>query len=208
MATNAVIIVSSQGEHVSMFTRVASYLNRNLYKNKAKIVKTTVTESGQSMAVTFSKLDGKSFSWADVEDISSILTISHGAIIDGPNLGYGLGLGYQPWGTSSDSNYTELSTEGASFWSSIGWELIPVGKIILVGCSMGKTIDDPDNERAPYGQLVADTSRRTVYASNGLFAAADKETVLRHVKAIEQGSVIRPMKRFNPDPKKANLLDI
>ena len=207
MATNAVIIVSSQGKHVSMFARVANYLNRNLYKNKAKIVKTTVTESGQSLAVTFSKLDGKPFSWTDVENISSILTISHGGLLDGPNLAYGES-GYQPWGTAPDSNYTELSTEGASFWSSIGWELNPVGKIILVGCSMGKNIDDPGNNRAPYGQLVADTSRRTVYASNGLFAAADKETVLRHVQAIEKSSPIRPMKRFNPDPKKANLLDI
>lgn len=207
MATNAVIIVASQGKHVSMFARVANYLNRNLYKNKAKILKATVTESGSSLIVTFRKLDGHSFSWVDVKDISSILTISHGAIIDGPNLAYG-DIGYQPWGTNPDSDYTELSAEGTSFWSSIGWELNPVGKIILVGCSMGKSIDDPGNQRAPYGQLVADTSRRTVYASNGLFAAADKDTVLRHVKAIERGSAIRPMKRFNPDPKKANLLDI
>lgn len=201
MATNAVIIVSSQGEHISIFARVANYLNRNAYGNKATIVKTTATESGQSLVVTFSKLDGKSFSWDNVKDLSSILTISHGSFLDGPNLAYMEG-GYQPWDTGS--KLVELSAEGASFWSSIGWELKSGGKIILVGCSMGKNFLG----RGPYGQLVADTSRRTVYASNGLFAAADKDTVLRHVKAIERGSVVRPMTRFNPNPKGADLRDI
>ncbi|MBK7543735.1 MAG: hypothetical protein IPP10_18565 [Candidatus Competibacteraceae bacterium] len=52
---------------------------------------------------------------------------------------------------------------------------------------------------ASYAQGVANTSKRTTYASDGLFAAADEATALKHVKAIEKGLAIRPMKRFNPE---------
>ena len=52
---------------------------------------------------------------------------------------------------------------------------------------------------ASYAQGVANTSKRTTYASDGLFATTDEATALKHVKAIEKGLAIRPMKRFNPE---------
>lgn len=186
MATKAVIIVPSQGKHSSMFEGVAKSLSRKVYSSKAAVVRTTVTDSGGTLVVTFSKLDGKAFSWDDVSDLSTVITISHGGGCDGPNLAYTDG-GYQPWGSNACDGV--LSTGGSSFWKSIGNELKSGGKVILIGCYMGT---------GSYAQAVADTTRRMAYASDGLFAAANEATTLKHVKAIEKGLVIRPMKRFNP----------
>lgn len=187
MTTKAVIMVPSQGKHASMFKDVAKSLNRKVYAKEAIVVETTVRDVLGVLVVTFNKLDGKIFTWADVNNLDSVLTISHAGYCDGPNLAFGDG-GQQPWGTVNCDGV--LSTEGAAFWGSIGRSLKSGGKIILIGCSMGAGV---------YAQGVANTSKRTTYASDGLFAAADEATTLKHVKAIEKGLPIRPMKRFNPE---------
>lgn len=186
MGTKAVIVVPSQGKHASMFKDVAKSLRRKVYSKEATIVETTVSSIFGVLSVTFNTLDGKVFSWADVSNLDSVLTISHAGFCDGPNLASEAG-GYQPWG-SPECDGT-LSVEGAKFWATIGSTLKSGGKIILIGCSMGAGL---------YGQAVANAAKRTTYASDGLFAAADEATTLKHVKAIEKGLPIRPMKRFNP----------
>ncbi|HCK80177.1 MAG TPA: hypothetical protein PK880_12885 [Candidatus Competibacter sp.] len=187
MTTKAVIIVPSQGKHASMFKDVAKSLNRKVYAKKAIIVETTVRDVLGVLVVGLYKLDGKVFTWAEVSNLSTVLTISHGGLCDGPNLASEEG-GYQPWGSTSCDG--TLSSEGEKFWNSIGNVLKSGGKIVLIGCSMGS---------GSYGQSVANAAKRATYASDGLFAAADEATTLKHVKAIEKGLAIRPMKRFNPE---------
>lgn len=188
MATKAVIIVPSQGQHASMFEGVAKSVDRKVYGGKAIVVRTTVVKSDTgSLAVSFSRTNGKPFSWGDVSDLSTIVTISHGGGCDGPNLNYGAGGDNQPWG--ADACDEALSAGGRAFWGDMAIELKATGKIILVGCYMGS---------GSYAQGVANLTGRTVYASTDLFAAANEATTVKHVKSIEKGVAIKPMKRFDP----------
>ena len=187
MGTKAVIIVPSQGKHASIFKDVAKSLKFKVYANEAVVVETTVRNVWGKLIVTFSTLDGKSFSWTEASNLDRVLTISHAGFCDGPNLASEEG-GYQPWGSLACD--ATLSVEGAKFWAAIGKALKAGGKIILLGCSMGEGL---------YGQAVANVSKRSTYASNGLFAAGDEPVALKYVKAIEKGLVIPPMKRFDPE---------
>lgn len=197
MATKAVIVVPSQGKHASLFKDVAKSLKKKVYLKEAIIVTTTVSSLFGGNFVTYDKLDGTSFSWAEVSNLASVLTISHAGFCDGPNLTPGEG-GDQPWGTepSREPGCSEvLSAQAVTFWRLIGTVLKANGKILLIGCSMGL---------GKYGQSVANAAKHTTYASDGLFAAADEATTLKHVKAIEKGLVIQPMKRFNPETAKGS----
>lgn len=116
-------------------------------------------------------------------------TISHGFSGDGPNLAYGLGdRRYQAWGTNASG--TALRAAGKKFWGQqVGSALKSSGKIILVGCFMGF---------GDYAKSVAKEANVDVYASTGLFAAANEDTTLKHVKAIEHGKVLKPMVKASP----------
>jgi uncharacterized protein (DUF1786 family) len=85
--------------------------------------------------------------------------------------------------------WRRLSDAANTFWQLIAGELRPTGKIILVGCYMGG---------GEYAADVAAATKRTVYAADGLSAAANVEATVRHVRAIERGAVLLPMKRFKP----------
>jgi hypothetical protein len=181
MKGGTVIIVPSQGEDTGAFATVAKQLKKDVYHDKATVVKTLV--HGAPIEVAFTKR-GRPFSWAKVHDLRSVLTISHSGICDGPNLAYHDG-GYQPW----DSNCTALSADARAFWVSVGQALRAGGKIILLGCNMGGS---------NYAQLVATATSRAVYAATRAFAAGSAPFVLKHVRAIEKGLELDPMKRFDP----------
>jgi hypothetical protein len=190
MPTKAVIIVPSQGNHASMFEGVAKAVDRKVYGGKAIVLRATVAKAADgTLGVTFSKVNGKPFSWDDVSNLTSIVTISHGGGCDGPNLNYGSGGDNQPWGAEACDE--AIAEGGRAFWGAMAAELKATGKIILVGCYMGS---------GSYAQGVANVTGRSVYASDGLFAAANSATTEKHVKAIEKGTVISPMKRFKPKP--------
>jgi hypothetical protein len=195
-STTAIITVPSQGKHADMFRSVAKILNRTTYHGHAKVVSITVTVPASRMSepagpttVDFFTLDGSAFSWSDEHDLSTVITISHGFSTDGPNLGYGLGdEHYQAWGT--DHVTGALGDAGKEFWGQkVGKALKSSGKIILVGCFMGF---------GDYARNVARTAGVKVYASTGLFAAANEHTVLKHVGAIEHGKALKPMVEASP----------
>jgi hypothetical protein len=183
MGGKVIIIIPSQGESTGAFESVARKLRREVY-TRATIVKTTVTESGGSLSVTFATLDGHSFSWDTTHHLSRVLTISHAFSVDGPNLAYQAG-GYQPWGADGAA----LSAAGQSFWTSVGGALRADGKIILLGCFMGA---------GDYAGNVAKATGKRVYASTSLFAAGNAESALKYVRAIEGGRVPSPLKEFEP----------
>jgi hypothetical protein len=190
-SVNAVIIVPSQGKHASMFRSVAKKLDRRVYGGRAEIVTTNVTlPSGTgSTTVDFSTIAGKAFSWADAHDLKTVMTISHGFSGDGPNLAYGEGdERYQAWGT--DDATGELEALAKNFWGQrVGKAMKAGGKVILVGCFMGA---------GQYAKNVAKTAGVSVFAATGLFAAANEETTLKHVKAIEAGRPLKPMVEATP----------
>jgi hypothetical protein len=148
--------------------------------------------SNGSSSVTLTKLDGTAFSWGGKHHLTRVLTISHAFSGAGQNLTYGdsafgEGGGSQPWG--SKDNNGNLSTEGQSFWKSVGDAMRPDGKIIMLGCFMGL---------GAYGANVARAANKRVYASTDLFGAGDTHTALKYVGAIERGNVLKPLKRFDP----------
>jgi hypothetical protein len=180
---SAVIVVPSQGVDRLAFDAVARQLRREVYEGNATIVRTTVHPTGQ---VTLTTLAGKPFSWGDVRQLSSVLVISHGGY-EGPNLAtldesvavdLHQALGKQPG---------ELSEEGKSFWRSVGGALDDRGKIILLGC-----------HEDTYGQKVAGVALRRVFGPAKFFEAGDERVALRHVKAIEGGTVLPPMRGLLP----------
>lgn len=188
--TTAIIIVPSQGKHEHMFRSVAKVLDRKIYRGRAEVVYTKVTVSDASpTTVEFFTLSGSAFSWSDAHDLTTVITISHGFVMDGPNLGYGLGdERYQAWGSDDITETFEAAAK--EFWGQkVGKALKSSGKIILVGCFMGS---------GNYARNVAKEAAVKVYASEGLFAAANEDTTLKYVKAIESGKVLKPMVEFSP----------
>jgi hypothetical protein len=186
MPEKVVIIIPSQGADTGAFEDTARKLSKEVYHSKATIVKTTVTPTASSFTVSFNTLDGKAFSWDDTQNLSRVLTISHAFSGDGPNLAYHSG-GYQPWG--SDGTGTALSEGGKSFWQTVGKALGKDGKVILLGCFMG---------RYDYAKLVAEATGTSAYASQDLFAAGNAPTAIKYVREIEHGKVPTPMKQFMP----------
>jgi hypothetical protein len=173
-STKAVIIVPTQGMNADMFQAIAKVIAREVYAGKAKVVKTKVTkEESGALPVEFTTHDGKPFSFDDVHDLITVLTISHGFSMDGPNLAYMDG-GYQPWNSDASG---ALSTAAKEFWGSVGDALIQKGKIVLCGCFMGKG----------YAKKVSEAARVRVYGSNGATAAANLEKTKERITDIEAG---------------------
>ena len=185
------MIVPASGDHASMFEGVAKHLKKKVYKGNARVLRATVeTGKGGHVVVTFATTRGARFSWDEVKNLKSVITISHGGPNDGPNMNAGSGEeSSQPWGRATLDGGSGFSNNAIQFWKLIAGELKPTGKIILVGCSMGTDT---------YAADVAMLTRRRVYASDGLFAAANVDTTAAHVRAIENGHVTRPMKLFRP----------
>jgi hypothetical protein len=191
-----VIIVPSQGHDTSSFLAVAQDLQAKLYPH-ARIVKTTVAKTtsdggGFTATVTLSKLDGSTFTFDGTPILTRVLTISHAFSGAGQNLTYGDTSfgddgGSQPWGTTANDG--SLSDEGKTFWTSVGGSMEANGMIIMLGCFMGKGL---------YGANVAKAAQEPVFASTDLFAAGNSDSALKYVTAIENGTVLKPMKRFDP----------
>lgn len=180
------IIIPSQGKDLNGFEDSATALNETVHGGKATIVKTTVTPTASSCTVVFETNDRRAFDFAGKTGIRRVLTISHPFSGDGPNLADNAG-GYQPWG--SDGTGEVLSADGTSFWKSVGDAMAADGKIILLGCTMGRHKD---------GTLVAHASGKPVHAARDLFAAGNSETAVKSVTAIEGGKTPAPMKTFGP----------
>ena len=175
-----------------MFEGVAKQLKQRVYAGAARVLRATVEKGkGGNVVVSFLTSKGARFSWKEVKDLKSVITISHGGLIDGPNLNAGSGdEAYQPWGSKPEADGSfGLSDSATRFWTIIAGELKPTGKIILVGCYMGSM---------EYAADVAALTGRRVYASDGLFAAANVNTTVTHVRGIEKGTVTKPMKLFQP----------
>jgi hypothetical protein len=105
MTARAVILVPSQGNHAQQFRWSARALRSSVYGGHAIIVDVEViapkdcnpTYQGlNNYQVKLRTEHGKTFSFADHRNLSSMLTISHAASGDGPNMAAGVG-GYQPW---------------------------------------------------------------------------------------------------------------
>jgi hypothetical protein len=188
-----VIIVPSQGHSINSFLAVATDLRAKLYPH-ARIVKTTVAhgDGGSAPTVTLSNLNGSTFTFDGVPILTRVFTISHSFSGAGQNLTYGDssfgdGGGSQPWGTAANDG--SLSDEGKTFWTSVGGSMEDDGKIIMLGCFMGA---------GQYGANVAAAAHEPVFASTDLFAAGNSDTALKYVTAIENDTVLKPLKRFDP----------
>jgi hypothetical protein len=174
-----VIIVPSQGESTGLFMAGARKLKEMVYPG-ATIVRTKIVESGGTVKVTLKKLNGQEFSFDKVQKLSRVLTVSHGAYGDGPNLAYGDGSisqdAHQPWGRAGVIS-EDLRPPGKEFWLSVSRAMRADGRIILVGCGMA----------SGYGRIVAKiTGKRTCGASDHV-AAAVPASVLNHVQMFETG---------------------
>ncbi len=174
-----IIIIPSQGHSRGSFKHVAMELRAKVYPD-AIIVQTTVSGDVGSYRVKLETSEHTAFSWEDAYGVLRVLTISHAAF-DGPNLTPGVG-GAQPWSVVLDGGKT-----ANEFWGSVGESMVPDGKIILLGCHMGESA---------YGLVVHQITRTTVYASGDYFAAGEAKVALRHVLAIEDGKVLKPMQEF------------
>lgn len=193
---HTVIIVPSQGHDTNSFLAVATDLRSKLYPH-ARIVKTTVTKTtsddgGFAATVTLNNLDKSTFTFDGNALLTRVLTISHAFSGAGQNLTYGDSSfgddgGSQPWGTSANDG--SLSEQGEAFWSLVGDSIQEDGKIIMLGCFMGF---------GHYAANVARASQEPVFASTDLFAAGNSESAVKYVTAIENGTVLKPMKRFDP----------
>lgn len=186
---SALIFVPSKSDHSKLFRIVAQTLSKKLYGSQASIYGVIVKKTGGPLDWSSIHLEGPRLKQKlkDGLKLSTFITISHGGPEDGPIMAHDP-RSLQPWG--SNLAKSALSTTGSSFWKFIGGKMQgKTGKIILAGCHMGEL---------SYARNVALVSGIKCYGYDGTFAAADESTVLKHVGAIEQGKVIKPMKRFSP----------
>ncbi len=207
----AIIIVPTEGHGTEQFVSVARSLRRDIYHGRAKILKAKVTEIGftpspgngvvycnRTTQVNNHQItvrcpvklhnDDGGLNWPDFRNLRTIITISHGGS-DGPNLKSHMG-GHQPW-NRHEERWRELSEPGRLHWSAAGFQLADDGKIIFLGCSMGRA------DRS-YAKLVATAARKKTYAATGSFAAANVATSLTHVRQIENGAPRSPMHEYTP----------
>lgn len=210
MALRAVILVPSQGKHVQQFYWSARGLKDKVYMGRAEIVK---VELGPAQAgidplrdyddreIRFSTEKDQPFSFGNHRNLRSVVTISHAAPKDGPNLLYGEG-GNQPWGiygrrATADNVYSGggkfhvdmLRPRARDFWRGVGRSLAVDGKIIMLGCNLGLSF---------YLNHVANASDRKAYGPTSACSAADVNTVVGLVKKIEIGTIPAPMKEVRP----------
>lgn len=210
MTRQAVILVPSQGKHVEQFYWSAHGLKDKVYRSRAEIVKVVLgsvkpgvdpLRDYDDREVRFLTENGKPFSFGDHRNLRSVLTISHAAPKDGPNLLYGEG-GNQPWGiygrrATSANVYSAggkfhvdmLRPRACDFWQGVGNSLAADGKIVMLGCNLGYSY---------YLNHVANASNRRAYGPTSAFSAADVDTVVAVVKNIELGTVPATMKEVKP----------
>jgi hypothetical protein len=209
MPIRAVIVVPSQGRHVEQFRWSALALKKSVYHSRAEIVSAEVGAAptlaseivgDDSRHVGFSTEKGKPFSFRNRRHLRAVITISHAGPDDGPNLLYGAG-GYQPWQIygqlAIDNPYSGggkfdvkmLRPKARAFWKEVGQAMAADGKIIMVGCRLGKNA---------YIDLVANASGRKTYGPTEACSAGDVKTVVRIVKTIEHGGVPPPMREAKP----------
>ena len=141
MIKKTVIIVSSQDKTASLFLATGQMLKARVYPHSV-IVKTICTPSRPFDLVEASvKLvqigTENEFTFGDTSNLDRVLTISHSGPLDGPNLAYHVqgGGDYQPWGGNHDGS---LPSEARRFWGSVGDAMKQGGKIILLGCKIGR----------------------------------------------------------------------
>lgn len=243
MTMRAVILIPSQGKHVQQFLWSARAVENAVYRGHALIVQIIVSHSGlrdptfeglNNYRVELKTERGKPFSFGDHHNLSTMMTISHGAALDGPNLAAGAG-GFQPWAAydpfGRDGNphggaggptataqrpvicspeamscsldlaigaapprrpfvFSALRPRAREFWSRVGQSLDVNGKIVMLGCNLG---------RDRYIDHVANASMRPTYGPTTATAAADVNTVVRIVGDIERGLTPGSMRRAVPE---------
>lgn len=193
---DAVIIVPTQGSDHQSFQSVAQALKTQVYRGKAVIVYAQIIDNKGKPAVNLYK-DKKltdAYSFNEGQGLTTVMTISHGFVDDGPNFAFGdasvPGAHHQPWSRDTTDN-NQLSVEAKSFWTNVGKALRADGKIILLGCSMGK---------GDYDDLVASASGHTIYAANNSLGAGNKDVAIPTVRGIEKGRAPKIMNRVNAQP--------
>jgi hypothetical protein len=167
-----------------------------LFGANAEIVKTKVVASGDTGKVQFLDENGASFDWDSVwQELAWVVTICHGAPIDGPNLWRGMPTPIaQPWHQAlTGSGFCQ---EGFEFWTKVQAALRNRrrGKIIMLGCDMGQA-----DESFNYAQKVSWCTDKSVFAAVEEFAAGDAETAFLQVNAIKNlNKPMNGMKEFKP----------
>jgi len=146
MSLRAVILVPSQGHHAQQFHWSARALRSSVYGGHALVVNVEVvapkdynpTYQGlNNFQVKLRTDHGKPFSFADHRNLSSMLTISHAATGDGPNMAAGVG-GYQPW-AAYDAFGRDGNPWGGAGGSAISSDAAAVCSSVTLSCQ-----GDPD----------------------------------------------------------------
>jgi hypothetical protein len=150
MSVRAVILIPSQGHHAQQFRWSARALRSSVYGGHAIIVNTEVTapkdynptyQGLNSYQVKLRTEHGKPFSFADHRNLSSMLTISHAASGDGPNMAAGVG-GYQPW-AAYDAFGRDGNPYGGAGGSAVGSDAAAVCSMQTLSCATDPAADPP-----------------------------------------------------------------
>jgi hypothetical protein len=154
MSIRAVILVPSQGHHAQQFHWSARALRSSVYGDHALIVNVGVvalkdynpTYQGlNDYQIKLRTEHGRPFSFADHRNLSSMLTISHAATGDGPNMAAGVG-GYQPW-AAYDAFGRDGNPYGGAGGSAISSDAASICSPLTLSCQ-GDPAADP--QRRPF----------------------------------------------------------
>jgi hypothetical protein len=203
----AVIIIPSQWENASQLEESALALQAKVYFGRAEIVRVEL-DSSDKVAFAFRGRGGR-FRFSDVDDLGTVMTLSHGGQRDGPVLFPGAAH-HQPWSaaTEDDSTSYGFTRDGLHFWTRVKMALAggdpwrpasQPAKVILFGCLMGSP-DYCDN----YAQKVAWATGVPTWGATNLCAPANAKTVVDWVRRIENGvgkTLLPFFKEFSPSAR-------
>ena len=178
MLRRALILIPEEAETPG-FENSAFEIRRIVYEGNALIIRVSTSGGWTHCGAALHGSHGSDFSMSSVSGLGTVITVSHGAMGDGPLFNH-----CQPWGRSDtwSATDTELSDEAKQFWHSVSGALGPGGKIILIGCNMGARFLN-----STYARRVNGITGRPVYVSTQEFPAADSERAVFTVYGIEYG---------------------
>lgn len=182
MSIRAVIIVPSQGNHAQQFMWSARAVRSSVYGGRAIIVQTEVVppkdrnpifEGMNRYQVKLTTSRGKPFSFSNHSNLATMMTISHAATQDGPNLAAGIG-GFQPWAA-----YDPLGRDGNP-WGGVtpgrGSAAAATCSLETMSCSLDDATADPP--RRPFTFSALRPNARAFWAEIGRSLAADGKIIL------------------------------
>jgi hypothetical protein len=233
MALQAVILIPDQGSHTQQFFWSAHAIKDRIYRSRAEIVKVQIAPPQDYNArhqglnrfqLKFVSQRGNTFTLNGLNNLASLITISHAGPQDGPIMG----SGFQPWAA-----YDPFGADGNPYGGA-GGDYGAGGN--GGSCSPETMLCTAEKRREPFtidmlrpearrfwtrvghalrrdGKIiflgcnvghrsyidhVANASGRTTFGPADTCSAADVETVLRLVKGIESGMTPPPMRRARP----------